>query len=208
MDIPNEFEKIMRCGKCTLATSKKLLRDQFEDIPQPGFIGKNYNQKRIVLAGQNPGVCPPAYAKIDSVYTSALRAVRDSPNQETMSSLYRILLNTVPGWKVGEYFPLNECRLSLENIAYFNVVRCRTQKNSMPGKFVARNCLTHFENWLLMLKPSAVIFIGKWAFDNAGHIPKQHGIPCDFMNRERSLSNAAREENRQRVATLVRNIIG
>ena len=208
MNTPNEFAQIMHCKKCTLATSKKLLRDQLENIPQPGFIGQNYNRKRIVLAGQNPGVCPPAYAKIDSKYTSALRAVRDTPNQETMGSLYRVLLHTVPGWKVGDYFPLNECRLSLEEIAYFNIVRCRTMKNSIPGQFVVRNCLTHFENWLLMLRPSVVIFIGKWAFDKAGHIPKQHNIPCDFMNRERSLSTAARKENRHRVETLVRSIIG
>jgi len=160
----DEFSKIMKCSKCSTLTSRKLIRDQFENIPQPGFVGKNYNNKKVVLVGQNPGVCPPAYAKADAIYTASLRAVRDNPKDETMDNLYPILLNSVSSWKVQEYFPLNESGLSLQDIAYFNVVRCRTQSNSAPGKNVVGNCLLHFENWISFFSPAVVVFIGKIGF--------------------------------------------
>lgn len=209
MPTPNEFSNIIACDRCTVVTSPRILRDNIENVPQPGFVGANYNYKRIVLAGQNPGVCPPRFAQRDAIYTGALRAVRDAPNVQTMRDLNQVLLNFVPEWPVhGSYFPLSECGLTLNDIAYFNVVRCRTQGNSAPGKHVIDNCLSHFRNWVETLQPHVVIFIGKWAFDKAGHIPSQLGIPCDFMNRERSLSNAARADNRNRVVSLVRNMAG
>ncbi len=33
----------MNCNQCDTQTSKKIIRDQLENIPQPGFIGNNYN---------------------------------------------------------------------------------------------------------------------------------------------------------------------
>jgi hypothetical protein len=206
---PYEFAKIVSCERCTVETSPRLLRDTLENVPQPGFIGANYKKKRIVLAGQNPGLCPTRFANHDAVYTAALRAVRDNPNAETMTELNRVLINFVPEWPVhGNYFPLEECGLDLNDIAYFNVVRCRTQNNSAPGQYVINNCLQHFEHWVDVLKPQVVIFIGKWAFDRAGHITKQLGIPSEFMNRQRNLNAAERLNNRNRVVDLVRNIIG
>lgn len=204
-----EFANIVSCERCTVATSPKLLRDSLENVPQPGFVGSNYPKKRVVLAGQNPGICPPRFTERDAVYTAALRAVRDECNADNMKKLNSVLAQFVPEWPVhGNYFPLVDCGLTLNDIAYFNVVRCRTQKNSAPGKLVINNCLHHFKHWLDVLQPKVVVFIGKWAFDKAGHFPNQLGIPCDFMNRERSLSSAEREENRKRIVAMVRNVAG
>jgi hypothetical protein len=209
MPTPSEFANIVACERCTVATSQKLLRDELENVPQPGFVGSNYKNKRAVLAGQNPGICPPRFTERDAVYTAALRAVRDEPNAKTMKDLNQVLSRFVPEWPVhGNYFPLAECGLTLNDIAYFNVVRCRTQNNSAPGKQVITNCLHHFSHWVGTLQPQVVVFIGKWAFDKAGHIPNQLGIPCDYMNRERSLSGAERIENRNRVVAIVRNVVG
>lgn len=209
MPTPIEFANIVSCEKCTGATSQKLLRDDLENVPQPGFIGSNYKQKRVVLAGQNPGISPPRFTARDAVYTAALRVLRAEPNAETMKGMNHILSKLIPDWPVhGNYFPLSECGLTLNDIAYFNVVRCRTQGNSAPGKYVINNCLHHFKHWIDILQPQVVVFIGKWAFDKAGHIPSQLGIPCDFMNRERSLNSTERIENRNRVVAMVRNVTG
>ena len=209
MPTPVEFANVIACQQCTVHTSLKLLRDNLENVPQPGFVGSNYIHKRVVLVGQNPGICPPWLAERDAVYTAALRAVRDEPNAETMKALERVLSRFVPEWPVyRNYFPLSECGLTLSDTAYLNVVRCRTQGNSVPGRFVINNCLHHFRHWIEVLQPNVVVFIGKWAFDKAGHIPNQLGIPCDFMNRERSLSSTERIENRNRVVAMVRNVVG
>ena len=148
MPTPIEFSNIVACERCTVATSSKLLRDNLENVPQPGFIGSNYKKKRVVLAGQNPGICPPQFVERDAVYTAALRTVRDEPSAVAMTELNRVLGRFVPEWPVhGNYFPLVECGLTLNDIAYFNVVRCRTQNNSAPGKYVINNCMDHFKHW-------------------------------------------------------------
>ena len=209
MDHASEFARVIGCTKCNSTTSGKLLRDNGENVPQPGFIGKNYSRTRVALAGQNPGVCPPRLAARDARYTAALRAVCDQPNAGTIAILSEVLLDFVPEWPVaGNYFPLAECRLRLEDIAYFNVVRCRTYKNSVPGVHVVRNCLEYFDRWLDQLQPRVVVFIGKWAHDAAAELAARRNIPVAFMNRERSLSADERARNRQEVVELVRRVAG
>lgn len=122
-----------------------------------------------------------------------------------MDELGRVLLEFVPDWPVsGNYFPLAECGLHLNDIAYFNVVRCRTVNNSVPSANLVRNCLEHFDRWLDLLQPRVVVFIGKWAHDIAAEKAIRRGIPVTFMNRMRSLSAGERNANRQSVVDLVR----
>ena len=66
----------------------------------------------------------------------------------------------------------------------------------------------HFARWLELPKPRAIVFIGKWAYENGAHFAHERQIPCDFMNRHRSLSSTGRMENRQRVVALIRAIAG
>lgn len=148
----------------------------------------------------------PRFAARDAKYAAALRAVRERPHAETMADLSLILLEFIPDWPVhGSYFPLAECGLGLEDIAYFNVVRCRTIGNSAPGVGVVRNCLPHFDRWLAQLNPRVLVFVGKWAHDQAAHLARARGIPFGFMNRERSLSTAERIANREAIVQLVRS---
>jgi hypothetical protein len=67
------------------------------------------------------------------------------------------------------------------------------------------NCLRiHFGRWLDQLSPRVVVFIGKWAADQAGHEVMRRGIPFAYMNRQRSLSSEERLLNRRHVVVLVR----
>ena len=126
-----------------------------------------------------------------------------------MDALGRVLLEFVPDWPVsGNYFPLAESGLRLTDIAYFNVVRCRTVNNSAPSTNLTRNCLEHFDRWLDLLQPRVVVFIGKWAYDIASESAIRRDIPVTFMNRMRSLSADARNANRQSVVDLVKHVIG
>jgi len=177
-------------------------------MPQPGFIGRRYAQTGLVLAGQNPGVSPPHFASHDAEFMRALRKLQDMQTPQVMSELRQVLHAFVPKWPIHcKYFPLKECGLELDDIAYFNVVRCRTVKNSAPGKGVIVNCLKHFERWVDLLHPKVLIFLGKWAFKSAGHIPCQRGIPFDFIDRDRSLNKKERDKNRARIIALVKQVI-
>lgn len=200
-----EFAKVVACARCTTATCRNLLRDANENVPQPGYIGSDYSRGRVLLVGQNPGT-PKSREVQDRPYTAALRALRDAPTPKRYAELFEVLHNFIPQWPVtNNYFPLDECDLTLEDIAYCNVIRCRTDRDKKPNKSLAAECVSeHFAHWLRCLAPNIVIFIGKWAWEHGQHAVATTGIPYTFINRQRSLSSAERAENRAHVVALVR----
>jgi len=200
-----EFVKVISCTACSRATDSNILRDVDENVPQPGYVGENYWKQRVALVGQNPGT-PKSLALQDRPYTAALRSLRDTPNEAKYRELNEVLQAFIPQWPVhGNYFPLAECGLSLRDIAYFNVVRCRTGGDAKPGINTVNSCLhIHFGRWLENLAPRVVVFIGKWAADRASQEVQRRGIPFAFMNRQRSLSSLERSQNREAVVQLVR----
>jgi uracil-DNA glycosylase len=200
-----EFARVIGCEQCSSSTDRKLLRDEQENVPQPGWVGSNYDGTRLLLVGQNPGT-PKSLATADRPYTNALRDLRDNVTEQQFQKLVSVLRSFIPQWPVhGNYFPLAESGLTLEDIAYCNIVRCRTQADSPPGTRLVANCLSlHFSRWLDLLQPRAVVFIGKWAAERGGPVVEAAGIPYRFMNRQRSLSSVERTENRNAVVQFVR----
>jgi hypothetical protein len=139
---PAEFAKIVLCKKCQPAECPKILRDDHENIPRPRYVGPNYHAVRLLLVGQNPGVDIVGLSDRDRVYTGALREVARAPSATTFISLLSVMAEFVPSWPIhGRYFPLAECGLGLNDIAYCNAVRCRTVGNTTPTKTMARDCV-------------------------------------------------------------------
>lgn len=204
-----EFAKVIACTRCTASTCPNLLRDANENVPQPGYVGSAYSKARVLLVGQNPGT-PKSRELQDRPYTAALRALRDEPTLNRYAELSAVLRDFIARWPVtNNYFPLNECGLALEDIAYCNVIRCRTDLDKKPNGKLADACVSeHFTHWLRCLAPKVVIFIGKWAWEHGQHEVSKFGIPSAYMNRQRSLSSQERVENRDQVVTLVRKYIG
>jgi uracil-DNA glycosylase len=205
----SEFAQVIRCTRCDLGTCRKILRDDGENVPQPGYLGSRYGATRLLLVGQNPGVGTVGLVDRDRTYTEALRAVGREPNDDAFQRLAVVTAQFVPSWPIhGRYFPLTECGLDLQDIAYCNVVRCRTLMNAMPSDRLAQNCIeTHFRRWLTLLKPRAVVFIGKWPHDRAHAATSDLGIPSAYMNRQRSLSTMERDRNRREVVEFVQTAL-
>jgi uracil-DNA glycosylase len=203
-----EFARVIACTRCTCSTDRNLLRDESENVPQPGYIGENYKNTRVLLVGQNPGT-PKSLAAKDLSYTAALRSLRDAPTSESYEHLEAVLASFIPQWPVhGNYFPLRECGLTLNDIAYCNAVRCRTRDDRAPNKLLTSTCISHhFIRWLELLQPRVVVFIGKWAAQQGGAYVAAAGIPYAYMNRQRSLSSNERTENRESVVQLVRGAV-
>lgn len=201
---PAEFATIVACKACSSSQSAKLLRDDEHNVPQPGYIGRRYWKRRVLLVGQNPAATDRFTAE-DQRYTSALQGLRDSPDEPHYRQVELLLDAFIPKWPVhGNYFPLRECGLGLDEIAYFNAVRCRTIANATPDTRMSQNCVQrHLARWFDLLEPRVVVFVGKWAADQAAHEVERRNIPSAFMNRQRSLSAAERAQNRSAVITRV-----
>jgi hypothetical protein len=203
---PIEFAKVISCAKCSKATDRNLMRDTDENVPQPGYIGKAYAQTGLLLVGQNPYVPNAELAAEDRVYTAALRALRDAPTEQAYADLQVILRRFVPKWPVQKnYFPLLECGLTLDDIAYMNLVRCRTGKDKAPNDKTVTECQRmHFEPWLEKLQPTCVVFIGVWSYNKSRMAVNARNIPCAIINRQRSLRRSERIANRTEVVEFVR----
>ena len=198
----------MSCDYCSRSNYPKLLRDDSFNLPQPGYIGAKYRDTRVLLVGQNPGASPDRFRLQDRQFADAQVSLRDDPNAGSLASLHDVNDAIMRTWPVvANYFPLAESGLHLNDIAYVNVVRCRTRGNATPGVAIARACISrHFVRWLDWLEPRVVICIGKWAHDNISGLLEERGIPNGFANRRRSLSSAERRENRKSIAALVRGV--
>ena len=200
-----EFARVISCKHCTSSTDRALLRDEAENVPQPGYVGKDYFKSRVILIGQNPGT-PKTLGLKDQPYTAALRALRDLPNATNYRTLSKVLEDFIPQWPVqARHFPLHECGLTLNDIAYFNLVRCRTIEDRAPSKKLSDACVSqHFDRWVQVMQPRVVIFIGKWASDRAATRLEEVGVPSAYVNRLRNLTLTERAMNRKAVVDLVR----
>jgi hypothetical protein len=200
-----EFAQVIKCASCSKVSDKNLLRDTLENVPQPGYVGSNYQTSRVLLVGQNPS-CSKILEVEDKSYTSALRTLGDFPTPMRYAELAKMMDSFIPKWPVhGNYFPLSECGLNLSDIAYCNLVRCRISNNAPPGSELVARCRgAHFIPWLHMLSPRVVVFIGKWAADHGASAVDALCIPHMYMNRLRSLSTVDRATNRAQVVALVK----
>ena len=203
-----QFAKVISCDHCATQGFPKLLRDETFNLPQPGYIGSNYRNTGLLLVGQNPGTSPVRFSVQDREFADAQIALRDDTNARSLASFKGILDRIMPTWVVRTYFPIAECGLSLDDIAYINVVRCRTEGNAAPGSNITRACIdNHLLRWLDWLQPRVVVCIGKWAHDNIAALLEERSIPNAFMNRRRSLSSGERRENKAEVVNLVRRVV-
>ena len=208
-----EFARVISCTRCTSATDSNLLRDNGENVPQPGYIGPLYRTARVLLVGRNPGTpnskTPKSLAVPDRAYTASLRTLRMDPTLEHYKELTAILKGFIPRWPIANYFPLAESNLALEDIAYCNIVRCRTKDAIAPSELLAQQCVSeHFVRWLNLLAPRIVVFVNKTAWSQGRSAVDAKGIPCTFMNGKRSLSPTERAANRAAVVALIRQHCG
>ncbi len=195
-----EFARVIACTRCGSSMDPYLLRDTRENVPQPGWVGAKYAEHRVLIVGQNPGApnpgtTNPQILKLDKRYTAALRDLRDKPSIRPYRKVAAILKDFIPCWTIRGYFPLEACGLTMDDIAYFNVVRCRTKGNHKPRKVTFDACSEHFIRWIRLLQPRVIVFIGLLVHRHAAALADAEGIPHTYINKDYSLSSEGRRKN-------------
>lgn len=87
---PDEFAKIVGCRRCSVIEWPNLLRDEGENVLQPGYVGARYCATRLLLVGQNPGV--------NIVGLAAKRATRLYEQEKGKSEGFHVLGLDVVQW--------------------------------------------------------------------------------------------------------------
>jgi len=176
------------------------------NVPQPGFVGKNYAAHRILLVGQNPAESKQRLEVRDAPYMEALRQLGRTPTPETLTQFQDVVRAYAEDWPITRaYFPLQRCGLTLDDIAYCNLVRCRTTSDAAPGPRLVGACVsTHFDQWLMRLAPRLVVFIGRWAADRGAAACARQKLEFVWLSRQRNLPTEARETGIAAVVDAVR----
>jgi hypothetical protein len=206
--IAEEFSNVINCKLCPETTG--ALRDGEENIPQPGFIGKQYFDYRILFIEKNPG---PNQKKrkdfnIEIQFNKRLHELANSPNKELLFSsdifnAYEKYL--VKGKGRNKDIPqiFDTLKIDLDCIAHFNEARCRTKENKyyLP-EGMRSNCETHFRSFIKLLKPKVVIFIGKGVSNKCKKIIEEYNILNDFLDRNQNPKK--RGKNVYRILNLIK----
>ena len=189
------FTSVLRCERCPVSD---VLRDRKENVPQPGWVGRRY--AGILFIGQNPGYRKERTGHHDEPYIAALRQVSD---EKTLEQLHDQMATSLPNFAMYRKYLQG---INYEQVAFINVVRCRTAGDGKPKKGAIENCRSHLGQWINALRPRLIVFNGKWANENIGDLVAP-GVRTFTINRDRSLSRQKRDEQLRDLREVLREFL-
>jgi hypothetical protein len=146
--------------------------------PQPGFVGGHYldSPRRIVVMGQNPRASNTVLASdSDREMFRLIRRHSEVCTQESLTQLFRMTRDFMLG--VAPYKPAwkpitavrNHLGLSLDNIAYLNLIPLATQSDLIAPVY-SRAYARSTRKQLELLKPDKIVVYGKGAYTRFGEL--------------------------------------
>ncbi len=206
-----EFIDVISCDKCRQENITSILNDDDMNIPQPGFIGKNFWQKRILFIDRNPGPPPVKNGLYSSREVNYMKCLRDIGKRKETDTSHGSIRNVFQNYFTKHHIykeVFQRTNLTLDDVAIFNVVRCRSFENRQPPKKAFRNCIEmHFGKWIKMLSPTLIVSFGKAPYDQIQSETKRYKIQTKFINRERSLNKAQRQSEIDNVVIFIQQAL-
>lgn len=207
-NILNGFINVITCKKCREDKIASILNDNDMNIPQPGFVGKNYFKRRILFLDRNPGPPPienGSYSEREIKYMKCLREIgrRDeaNTNHEDIRSAFQNYFTNHHIYKRV----FKDTNLSLDDVAIFNIVKCRTLDNRQPSNKAFENCKElHFEKWIKILNPKKAVYFGKVPYDKTLVEIAKYNLKSEFLNRERKLNRDDREKEITKIVHFIK----
>jgi len=83
------FTSVLKCERCP---NNSVKRDGEYNIPQPGWVGRNFSG--VMFVGQNPGEGSTPPTEPDRLYLEALREVKDINSLSSMHDQLKEAANT------------------------------------------------------------------------------------------------------------------
>jgi len=156
-------------GSADLPLGRSAQLQAHDLVPQFGFVGDRYKEKRVLILGINPGNGPrdDVPTPADARMLPALEAFANAPTPERFaraSSAYMAECQRWPVWTRHCKEVLGSGGLSFDQIAYSNCLPWRTDSESRFANEIAlRATELYVEPLIAELKPKIVIALGKRA---------------------------------------------
>jgi len=183
------FHKAMDCNDCALKELAELIPN---DIPQPRWVGPNFENEniKIVVLMLNPG-SGAGYKIYQGQDNEHLQMLKKYKNHECLISEYLdSQLKDMENWGKGKFIKFYRDLLDLDfdRISFANLAWCATSDNSYPMEML-ENCFSkHTKSLLSLLNPDVVLLSGTKAWEFSEYLtdinPNIHIIKTfHFANR-------------------------
>lgn len=135
-------------------------------LPQFGFVGDRYLERRVLFLGINPGNGPRGQRNSGDARTMpTLEAFAANPTPENFrvaQQAYRAVCEQWRMWGHECSELLQIARLSIDEVAFTNALPWRTASTSGFHKSVSRNAAMHYVRpYLEELRPRVLVAVGK-----------------------------------------------
>jgi hypothetical protein len=150
----------------------KYIRDtghEMDKVPQPGFVGSKYRRGGLLLIGQNPGNDRVANGKLSladqeqyDLLTILSGCTEDHVPQAFNALMGALGKSVMPKWIIFKNVVkplLDSLDLSLENVAYTNLMKYHTSGSQLPV-CLFRKAWTTTERQLDLLAPGVIVCLG------------------------------------------------
>ncbi len=147
--------------------TRLLNRNWGDQIPQPGYIGPACFEGGLAFISMNPGgMRGDGLGPTDRTQLEALRGLRDCSEGDidaTFDRMRVVLAQAMRTWGIFQKFvqPILECgHLELEQVAYLNLLKWRTQKSTDLVPLYECSWQSHTCEQVALLRPKVVVSIG------------------------------------------------
>ncbi len=170
-------------------------------IPQLGYIGRNYAEGGVVILAINPGGGHDSYIRTaqDSVLLPMITALRDGRgDRETLHKMFEQYQTNIRSWNLWRIMApvLEAAGKPQDEVAYLNWCPFRTRHDRMPRAQAMRNSYALVAKPLLdILRPQLVVGLGKKVGDWLAryHIDGARSFVVPRTNGDRYIRPEARE---------------
>jgi hypothetical protein len=159
-----------------VAESEQIAADDL--LPQFGYVGSRYENRRILLIGINPGNGPRKQRSTgDETAMPALLHFVTQRTPESFQAAQQAYRKVCQGWAVwGRQCDelLSAGGLGMEDIAFTNGLPWRTASQAAFSKAVSRKAAQlYVDPFVRQLQPNVIVAVGKRAaemLEHAGHL--------------------------------------
>ena len=157
------------------ANSRLVRRpDSGDEIPQPGFVGSEYQPGGVLFIAKNPAKGELPLNTLEERHVQTLRSFKSSHSDslpESFETLMKELVHIMSEWHMVRNYVrpiISKAGVELESVAFLNLFKWRS--DDVTRAMFRRSWQAHTGEQYRLLRPALVIAVGKGTADIFGRV--------------------------------------